>query len=245
MSASRSDRAAPGEPGAEKLARILLVEDVRRLVELMKNYLKRTTCRILTARNGAEAIRICRHEMPDVVFLDAAMQEMSGIEVCRTLKADPALRSIPVVLVATRDRAEECRAAGCDDVLGKPVVQEEFLTRVRRFVALHERSEERIPVSLRVEIRTRGGTLACYTKDLSLHGAFLKAGGSLAVGARLRLALHLPRDRGTIELEGEVRRIVRPTAGSHLLPGAGVRFLSVPPAARQALREFIDERLGR
>src|SRR5882672_3147866 len=78
-----------GAVSDERIVRILLVDDVLPFIELQKNYLKRTTCRILTARTGSQAIRVCRLDRPDLIFLDEAMPGMDGIEACRHLKADP------------------------------------------------------------------------------------------------------------------------------------------------------------
>ncbi len=229
----------------ERIARILLVDDVRRFIELLKNYLRRTTCRVATARTGPEALAICRRDKPDLVFLDEAMPEMSGLEVCRALKADPLLRAVPVVLVTARDRVGECRDAGCDEAIVKPVRQEDFLETVRRFAPLRERLEDRIPISLRVEFTVRSAAYAAFTKDLSPHGMFLKSPRPFALGTRLQLTLHLPGGRPALRLAGEVRRVVEATPGSHLIPGVGVRFTEVDPEALKALREFIAERRPR
>jgi len=235
----------PGSPAGGEVARILLVDDVRRLIELMTHYLNRTTCRILTARSGEETLRVCRRERPDLIFLDDTMSAGGGMEVCRSLKADPLLRHVPVVIVANRDRAADCRAAGCDDVLTKPVGKEEFLERVRRYVALRERVEERIPASLRVEVGALSGTDTTFTKDISAHGLFLKTRRSYAPGARLRLAIHLPRGRQPVRLEAVVRRVVVPAPGSHMLAGIGVQFTRMAPEVDRALAEYIAGRRAR
>lgn len=230
---------------SEAIARILLVDDLLPLVEMQKNYLKRTTCRILTARNGGEALRVCRLEKPDLVFLDAAMPGMDGIATCRAIKADPLLRRIPVVIVTPGRRTEECLGAGSDDVLTKPVSRDAFLSKVRRFVPLLERGESRIPASLRVEFAVRDTHYRAYTKDLSPHGIFLKTPRPFTPGTRLSLGIHLPGREGPLEIEGEVRRVVEARAGSYLLPGIGVRFIDAGPEARRALEEFIAARLRR
>jgi uncharacterized protein (TIGR02266 family) len=231
-------------PDGERIARILLVDDVRRLLELMRHYLKRTSCRVLTARNAAEALRSCQHERPDVVFLDASMHGRDGLDACRTMKADPVLRAIPVVMVTLRGRKEECLQAGCDDVLAKPVSQEDFLAKVRRFVALRERAESRIPVSLRVEFKAPGGSYTAYTKDLSRHGLFLKSPRPFTRGTRLEMTIHLPGARPPMTLKGEVRRVVEPAPGGHLLPGIGVQLLNLTPALERQIEEFVRERSG-
>ena len=235
----------PLKAGApEKIARILLVDDVRRYLELLKNYLRRTTCRIITASHGEETLAACRREKPDLVFLDASIDDPGGIDLCRSLKSDPVLRSIPVVLVASREMIERCREAGCDDILTKPVTQEKFLARVRRFVELREREEGRIPISLRLRYRSRSGEVTAFTKDLSPQGTFIKTTVPLAVGARLKVTLQLSKKDEPLTLNAEVMRVVRPAAGGHLLPGMGVRFLEVTPEERRAIERFIKERLG-
>jgi len=248
--------ARPGVPqgssssaGEEQVVRILLVDDVLPFIELQKAYLKRTTCRIVTARTGAQALKICRQDRPDLVVLDEAMPVMDGIEACRHLKADPIVGSVPVVIVTTEGRREDCLWAGCDDVLIKPFDAPAFLEKVRRYAPLLERLESRIPVSCRVEFFTRTGSYAAYTRDLSPHGLFLKSPRPFAIGTRLRLVLHLPVRRGPagrgtrpLELQAEVRRIVRTAPGSNLLPGVGVRFLDLPSEALLAIEEFIAAR---
>lgn len=237
----------PGPPRAgapEEIACILLVDDVQRYVELLKNYLRRTSCRIITESRGEETLAVCRREKPDLVFLDASIDDPGGIDLCRSLKSDPILRAIPVVLVAPREMSEQCREAGCDDILSKPVAQDEFLARVRRFVELREREEGRIPASLRLRYRSRSGEVTAYTKDLSPHGTFIKTTAPLALGARLKVTLHLLKKDAPITLNAEVMRVVRPAADGHLLPGMGVRFLEVTPSERRALERFINERLS-
>jgi len=240
-------------PDEGRVVRILLVDDVLRLIELQKNYLKRTTCRILTARTASQALQLCRRDPPDLVLLDAAMPEMDGVSACRSLKADPVLGRIPIVIVTSADRREECLRAGCDDVLIKPFESTAFLERVRRFVPLAERLESRIPVSCRVEFRARIGSYTAYTRDLSAHGMFLKSPRPFAVGTRLQMVIHLPRPRGgrpsekpaPLSIEGEVRRIIRQAAGSRLLPGIGIRFVDPPPEALRVIEEFIAARRAR
>jgi len=115
-----SDSAARDEADDDRVVRILLVEDVLPLLELQKSYLKRTTCRVLTARTGSQALKLCRRDPPDLVFLDAAMPDIDGLAACRFLKADPLAGRVPVVLIASPERREECARAGCDGVLIKP-----------------------------------------------------------------------------------------------------------------------------
>lgn len=115
-------------------ARILLVDDNQQNLELMQAYLESLPCRLTTARDGAEAIEAIHREKPDLLLLDVMMPKMSGFEVCRKLKADPATRDIVVIMVtALHEVGDHERAveSGTDDFLTKPVNKLELLTRVR------------------------------------------------------------------------------------------------------------------
>ena len=115
-------------------ARILLVDDNQQNLELMQAYLETLPCRLSTARDGVEAIDAIHRERPDLVLLDVMMPKMSGFEVCRKLKSDPATRDIVVIMVtALHEVGDHERAveSGADDFLTKPVNKLELLTRVR------------------------------------------------------------------------------------------------------------------
>ena len=115
-------------------ASILLVDDNQQNLELMQAYLESLPCRLLTARDGLEAIEVIQRERPDLVLLDVMMPKMSGFEVCRKIKSDPATRDIVVIMVtALHEVGDHERAveSGTDDFLSKPVNKLELVTRVR------------------------------------------------------------------------------------------------------------------
>jgi PAS domain S-box-containing protein len=94
----------------------------------------------LTALNGLQGIELARAEDPDVILLDIVMPGMDGFEVCRRLKADERLRSIPVIfLTALRtDRGSRVRAleVGAEAFLSKPMDEQELVAQVRAMVKL-------------------------------------------------------------------------------------------------------------
>ena len=106
------------------MKRILLVDDSRVTRELMKVYLIARDVELLEAADGAEALRIIRTTPPDLVLADLRMPRLDGFGLCEALRADPALRQVPIlILTSSRDREAERRllAAGARQVLLKPI----------------------------------------------------------------------------------------------------------------------------
>jgi adenylate cyclase len=129
-------------------ARILVVDDTPSNVKLLADILQAKGYAVVTAANGAEALARIEREAPDLVLLDVMMPGMSGYEVCRKLRDNPATAMLPVVMVTALDPGQERVKgieAGADDFLTKPIHQPEILARVRsllRIKALHDQLTE-------------------------------------------------------------------------------------------------------
>ena len=122
-------------------AKILVVDDTPKNVKLLADLLTVKGYSVVTAASGVEALRQVEAEKPDLVLLDVVMPEMSGYEVCRKIRANPATQILPVVMVTALDPSEERvkgLEAGADDFLAKPINQAELLARVRSLLRIKE-----------------------------------------------------------------------------------------------------------
>jgi class 3 adenylate cyclase len=122
-------------------AKILVVDDTPKNVKLLADLLTVKGYAVVTAASGREALAQVESERPDLVLLDVVMPEMSGYEVCRKIRENPATGILPVVMVTALDPSEERIKgldAGADDFLTKPINQAELLARVRSLLRIKE-----------------------------------------------------------------------------------------------------------
>jgi diguanylate cyclase (GGDEF)-like protein len=136
-----------GEGLVSSSSTILVADDEPINRALIQRRLERAGYSVLTAQNGREAVDVARAERPDLVILDVMMPVMDGLEACRLIKADEAVRDTPIIFLSARDETEvkvSGLSLGANDYISKPFKAEELLARV--YVALrlkHERDQLR------------------------------------------------------------------------------------------------------
>jgi adenylate cyclase len=120
--------------------KVLVVDDVPQNVRLLEAVLTSNGYSVTSASSGPEALEKVSAELPDIVLLDIQMPEMNGYEVCRRLRADPATRFLPVVMITSSDTEVRVHAieAEADDFITKPFNQQELLARVRSLVRIKQ-----------------------------------------------------------------------------------------------------------
>ena len=103
---------------------ILLVEDTKEVVMMLKDYLELAGYKVFTAQDGIDGIVQARHVRPDLILMDVQMPHMDGFETTRKLRSDPNFRYTPIIaltaLAMPHDR-QRCLDAGMDEYISKPV----------------------------------------------------------------------------------------------------------------------------
>ncbi len=113
---------------------VLIVEDEGAQREVLKYNLEAEGFDVVMAENGDEALLLVAEEDPDLIVLDWMLPNVSGIEICRRIKADPATRPIPIVMLSARgDEVDRVRGleTGADDYVVKPYSVVELMARLR------------------------------------------------------------------------------------------------------------------
>ena len=118
--------------------RILVVEDQEDNRQIIRDMLAGTDYEITEAENGEEALAAVAKQRPDLILMDVQLPIMDGYEATRRIKADPALRSIPIIAVtsyALSGEDKRARAAGCDDYVAKPYSPRQLLAKIRQHLS--------------------------------------------------------------------------------------------------------------
>ncbi|MBK7452388.1 MAG: response regulator [Anaerolineales bacterium] len=118
--------------------RILCIEDEPEMIDLIKLILGRRGYDVYGATGGIEGARLVREILPDLVLLDLMMPDMDGWEVYQQMKADPATRNIPVIVVTAKaqniDKVLGLHIAKVDDYIAKPFGPQELLDSVEKIL---------------------------------------------------------------------------------------------------------------
>jgi adenylate cyclase len=184
---------------------ILAVDDTPENLDILTVRLEANGYEVALARDGEEGLARIRELMPDLVLLDVMMPKLDGIAVVRQIKADPALRAIPVIMVTakadTRDVIEGLDAGG-DDYLTKPFDHASLLARVRSMLrqkALHD------------TVHAQAGQLEVQARELAEWNRTLEA----------RVAAQVDE----IERMGRFRRFLPPQVADLLMASDGAADL--------------------
>lgn len=199
-------------------ASILIADDLPDLLQALKETLEREGFKVTAVGDGQSALEAIRASPPDIAVLDLKMPRMDGFEVCRSLRDDPLLENLPVIILSasgTRESKVTGLDLGADDFITKPVDVRELLARIRMILKRSRQGIDanpltRLPGNLAIETRIEraisdGRPFAVHYIDLNQFKAYNDAYGY---------------DAGDQVLKGLARVLV-----DQLRSGAGAEFV--------------------
>ena len=213
----------------EQKKTVLIVEDEKNIVDIIRFNLQRTGYNTLEAYDGEAGLAMAREKKPDLILLDVMMPKMMGFDVCRALRAEG--DNVPVIILTAREEEEDKILGleiGADDYITKPYSFRELLARVRAVLRRNqmvadaaESSDDDIPlicgdISMKIgqhEVMVRGENVFFPLKEFELleylmqnkgrvmtrHQLIDRIWGSDYVGDTKTLDVHVKRVRSKIE----------------------------------------------
>lgn len=220
---------------------LLLVDDDPEVLALLQKKFEDEPFKIFTAAEGASALSIVKTERPDLIVLDVRMPGLSGLEICRFLKADKNTREIPIIILSARsDEIDRVLGLefGADDYVTKPFNTQELILRIhnvlRRVYKVEESTEGFTTGDLTVdflkhEVTVKGQPIQLTLTEFKLLSSLLETVGQ--VKTREYLLEHV-WDHGdgvfsrTIDTHIQRLRTKLKEAGHHIetVRGVGYRF---------------------
>jgi len=140
----RAGRACSSEEVVVDRKRILVVDDEIYIVHILEFTLTMEGYEVLTAADGEEALEKIEHERPDLIVLDIMMPKMDGYEVCRKIRENEEVRSLPVILLSAKGRPidrETGLEVGADDYIVKPFSPRRLLEKIKDLLHRQEVSQ--------------------------------------------------------------------------------------------------------
>ena len=155
----------------DRKKRVLIVEDEKNIVDIIRFNLDREGYDVLEAYDGEAGLALARAEKPDLVLLDVMMPKMMGFDVCKALRDEG--DNVPVIILTAREEEEDKVLGleiGADDYITKPFSMRELLARVKANI---RRTAMLMPAAPEEQGMSAGGGLTINTESLQVykHGA--------------------------------------------------------------------------
>jgi two-component system OmpR family response regulator len=181
------------------LSKILVVDDDKNLLEVIKYNLVNEGYTVIISENGTQAVEKARQEKPDLIILDVMLPEIDGLEVCRILRKE---MSIPILMLSAKiDEIDKVVGLelGADDYIGKPFSVRELMARVRatlrRGQIAEQKNTSKTPDETKQRIILKGHDLEL---DTVRHNVSLKGSPLALTPKEFELLAFLMRNKGQV-----------------------------------------------
>jgi len=229
------------------MKKVLVVDNVKSILEREKSLLNRDSFLVYSATSGEEAIQVHRKEKVDIIIMDLDMPDMPGDEVCRAIRSDDDLKKVSIILatlVGGEGDAELCRNAGANTCIKKPINRDELAEKMASLLGIPARQAIRILVKVKVEGKVGSEFFIANTVDVSVTGLLFECDHQLESGDMVEASFFLPGNGGynRVVVKSQLMRSV-PSDGP--LKRYGVRFTEFREGTPEQIGEFIAKKNGK
>jgi response regulator RpfG family c-di-GMP phosphodiesterase len=222
----------------EEPGRILIVDHSRRALLFQESILRRRDAVISTALAGSEGLEKAREERPQLIMFGFDLFDMSAPEFCREIRGDERTRSISLLLVCDRENGthgELCLAAGCNDVIYRPLQRNELDAKIGKLTAIPARRQLRTLTRIEISLEKNGRFLLGRSLNVSATGMLIELDRVLPGEGKLRLHFYLPGEPAPLQIEAEVLRAE--FVGT--IAKYGLRFVNASEDERERIEKFV------
>lgn len=218
--------------------RILLVDHSRGAMLYQETILRRRGTIVMTSLAGSEGLVKARAERPHLIIFGFDLFDMTAPEFCRAVREDELTRGVSLLLVCDRENAQHgdlCLAAGCNDVIFRPLQRHELDQKVARLTTIPSRRGLRTITKIEVSMEKNGRFLLGRSVNISANGMLLEVDRVLPAEGKVRLHFFLPGDARPLQLEAEILR----AEFSGAMAKYGVRFIGTSAGDRERIEQFV------
>jgi CheY-like chemotaxis protein len=218
--------------------RILLVDHSRGAMLFQETILRRRGTIVMTALAGSEGLTKARAERPHLIIFGFDLFDMTAPEFCRAVREDELTRGVSLLLVCERENAQHgdlCLAAGCNDIIFRPLQKHELDDKVARLTTIPARRQLRTITKIEVSMEKNGRFILGRSVNISANGMLLEVDRVLPGEGPIRLHFFLPGDARPLQIEAEILR----AEFSGAMAKYGVRFVSASESDRERIEQFV------
>lgn len=225
------------------MKKILLVDDLRTIIEREKGILSRADFQIFTATSGEEALKLHKAESMDLIVTNLDMPGMSGDTLCSLIRKDNGLRQVSVIVVCSSTSSDLARVKKCNanTYVTKPIRPVQFLEKVSHLLEIPERQSYRVLLKVKIKGTSADNSFFCSSRNISVSGLLIETEKNLQKGDVISCSFFLPKSECIIT-DAEVMRMEKNEGGSWQY---GVRYLDIDAKHRSAIEAFIKTKAGR
>lgn len=221
--------------------RVLVVDDNEFFIQQEISCLGRDGFDFFTARCGRDALEMARALMPDLILLDHIMPDLTGPEVCRSLKSDPLTRSIPIIIVSSGSLESSrivANTALCDGLIQKPIRRDLLTAIVEELLGSGQRHTERAELSLPCTVSMGNVNVNANVLSLSSDGAFVDLDTLPVPGEMFEIRFNLPGQERAVYVRWAAV-VWTGRFGENGPEGAGMRFLIIDSVEKAHIDDYV------
>ena len=226
------------------MKKIIIVDKLKRPLELETNFLERPDIKIFTAYSNEEVLKIHGDEKVDLIITLINLPGMGTGDLCSVIRTIKTLRRVSIIVYSPDNdkdisMSERCRA---NAVMTLPVNTALLLEKVQELLNISSREPCRVLIIVRREGHLLSGPFTCSLENISETGMLVETHKNLERGDRIECSFIMPNST-RMETRGEIVRVVKNSTQSHY-KWYGVKFASLPVEAKCAIEAFVGKKTG-